>query len=219
MSVDNALKWIDGRGWLVLSASPTFDSEIRALTLARAKAMGGVAYIGLDVDDAEDALEDMSELGAPTGYLVNIMTEDDETIHKRLTECSVVIIPGDYPVDALINALKGAAIDALKDAFERGVVILAESRSASVFGKIVSLYSGRMIDGLNWVEDAVIIPDILSITDSEDARVALETKTVKVAVGLGSGSALVLGPSNLIEIWGEKHVTIGFGHTNENDAK
>lgn len=211
MSADTILNWMDGLGWLVLSSEPTVDAEVRAMALSRGKAEGGVAYIGLDIDDAEEVMDDMADLGAPTGYFVNILTEDDETIRTQLVEASVIVITGDFTAEELLGALKGAALEGLKSAYELGAVILAESVAATLFGTITSLYPGKAVPGLGWLEDAIVVTDIDSIAQSTEARAVLETHTAGIAVGIGAESALVLGPAGVIESWGQKTVTIALG--------
>lgn len=213
MSVDQVLNWIPGAGWLVLSGGRTTLSEIRANVLSRAKPDGGVAYIGLSVDDAEDVMDDMAELGAPTGYLVNVMTEDDETITDQITDASIIVISGDYDPQTLLSGLFGAAAKAIQSAYEGGTIVLAEGGAVSTFGQVLPFYPGRLGDGLKWVTDAVIIPGVTSVNQSTEARAALETHTAKIAIGIAEGSALVLGPGGQVETWGGKQVTVGLGGT------
>lgn len=207
--MDNQVfNWIQGAGWIVLSGGPDALREVRAKALGRISADGGVAYVGLDDDDYDDLIEDMGELGAPTGYLVNILTEDDETIKERLEDAALIFIPGEYRPEALRPALPGAAEKAIKAAYERGAIVLAEGTSASLFGGKLLLETGIAVDGLGWVEDAFIVPAVSSIADSEEARALLTAHVANVAIGIGYGSALALGPGGLVETWGEEAVTI-----------
>lgn len=205
------LHWLEGQGWLVLSGRADALSDVRALALGRIQADGGIAYIGLDSDDYDDLIEDMGELGAPTGYLVNIMTEDDETIRTRLEEASMILIPDEYPPEEIRSALTGAALEGVKKAYERGAIVMGEGRSASLFGALFMTTDGVASDGLHWLDESFIIPSVTSITDSQEARMLLEKQVVKVAVGLGEGAALVLGPQGAVEAWGDENVTIILG--------
>ncbi len=208
MAGNNVLRWIDGAGWLIFSGGTDSSSEVRALALTRAAADGGVAYIGLDVDDDEEVLEDMSELGAPTGYLVNIVTEDDDTIRKRLIDAAIIVIPDNFALNELRSSLMGAPLEGLKAAFENGAVILIEGAAITLFGGGMIVNSGDVAEGFGWVEDALLLPAITSISQSEVARIALEAQSVKLAVGIGVGSGLALGPTGEVEAWGQKQVTV-----------
>ena len=116
---NSVLTWRSGNGWLVLSGGPDSLSEIRAQALTRMTLVGGAAYISLD-DDDDDVLEDLGELGGPTGYLVNVLLEDDDTIRARLKEAGLVLLPDNVDPEVLRSALMGAAVEAILDAFERG---------------------------------------------------------------------------------------------------
>jgi len=204
---NSVLTWRSGNGWLVLSGGPDALSEIRAQALTRMRLVGGAAYISLD-DDDDDVLEDLGELGGPTGYLVNILLEDDDTIRARLKEAGLVLLPDIADPEALRSALVGAAIEAIQDAFERGAVVLAEGVSAALLGELLILDNGAEIRGLAWVEDAAIVPGVTSLAESAGARFMLAAHRVSKVIGIGVGSALVLGPDGIIEAWGQREVTV-----------
>ena len=211
MSVNDVLKWIDGHGWLILSGGNDSLSEIRAMALSRASSDGSVVYIGLDEDDGEDILDDMSELGAPTGYLVNSMTEDDNTIKERIADASLIVIPDEYNPRQLKSALMGAGIDAIREAYESGTTILVEGRVTTLFGKVYSPQNAEMLEGFSFVEDTLLLNGVESLAESETAVTTLASALVKVAIGIGVGSALVLGGANMVETWGKKQVSIALG--------
>lgn len=211
MSANNILRWPAGAGWLVLSGGDDPGGEVRAQTLRRLPVEGGVAYIGLDVDDAEAVMEDLAELGAPTGYLVNILTEDDDTIRARLQEAALIVIPGDLLLENLRSGLLGAGVDGMRAALAQGAVILAEGTSAILFGRFIALASGDMIPGLNWLEDVFIVPGVTTLADSDIARSVLTSEDVRAGIGVGWGSALALGPEGAIEVLGKGEVTVALG--------
>lgn len=211
MASSKVLHWLDGQGWLVLSATPGADSAVRAQALDRAAADGAVVYGSFGGDTADKALEDMESLGAPSGYVVDLLTEDDETIRTKLSEASIIVIGSNSPVEAVRSALLGAAVEGIQIAFENGAVILAEGAAASVFGSWVVLDDARITPGLAWLHRAVIIPDVTSVADSPAARSVLVSQPLGIAVGLGKGSALSLGPQGEVETWGSRRVTLVLG--------
>jgi len=211
MSVSDVLKWADGRGWLILSGGNDSLSEIRAMALGRTNVDGSIVYIGLDEDDGEDVLDDMSELGAPTGYLVNIMTEDDNTIKERIAESSLIVIPDEYHPKQLKSALAGAGIGAIRSAYERGAVILAEGGAMTLFGKLFSDQNENLLAGFGFVEDTLLISGVETLAESDIAVSALNSSAINFALGIGVGSALVLGSTNIVETWGKKQVSIALG--------
>lgn len=211
------LRWPSGEGWLVLSGGADSLGTVRAQVLRKAQPDGGVAYIGLSADDADEIMDDMAELGAPTGYFVDIMAEDDETIRSEIDEAAVIVIPGEFPVETLRSALLGAAIEAMRSAYEKGAVVLAEGRSAALFGAVAVDEGSDVIQGLNWLEGAYIVPGITSISESGEARSALASHAADVVIGIMEGAALALGPSGIVETWGDARVSIGLGSQKSGD--
>jgi hypothetical protein len=212
MAQNNVLRWHDGRGWLILSGGCDSLSDVRASTLGRASADGGVAYITLGGQSGfgEKALADMEDLGAPPGYLVDVLTEDDETITAKLSEAGIVVIEGDADLDDLRSGLIGAAIDGIQTAFQNGAVVLAEGSAATVFGAWV-LESDELTAGFEWLENSLIMPGITSIAESAIAQDVLLRQPGAIAIGIGEGSALALGPDGEVEPWGLRQVTVALG--------
>src|SRR5215510_5107969 len=153
------IRWRDGLGWLVLSGGADFESadgsEIEAETLARVPAGDPLAYIWAagDVESADQHLATFEELGAPTGFLVDVLTEDDDTLRRQLADAGLIVI-GDGPnLNELRSGLLGAALEGISQAFEQGAVILGVGQGAAVLGSILSEQQG-----LGWVEGAIIAP-------------------------------------------------------------
>lgn len=206
MSNTQVLNWPGGAGWLVLSGEADSLDEIRGVALSRINNGGGVAYVGLRNSDHEDLIEDMGELGAPTGYLVDVINEDDKTIIDLLSESGMVFLP-DMDAETLRSALTGAGYKGIEAAYARGAVILAEGEAATLFGAV--LHNGAK--GLNWLENAFILPNVISLGESEAARAVLNEGTAEIAIGIGPGSALALGPDQRVDALGEGKVTIALG--------
>lgn len=210
MNEQPTLTWLDGRGWLILSGQAA--ESIRAQTIQRLKPKGGVAYLGLRESAMDAVMDDFEDLGAPTGYLVNILLEDDDQIQAALREVSLIVLDGDENPQRLLDALHGAALDAIRDAYEKGTVILAEGRAAALFGAIWLDDRGVLQKGLNWLNGALILP---GVTQREILRASAQTvfqdNPYAVAVGLPNDGALVLGELGGLELWGEQPVAVTFG--------
>jgi hypothetical protein len=205
----NVLRWLDGRGWLVLSSS--VSDEVRAQALGRAVADGGVAYVAFDSAQAEKTLDDMEDLGAPSGYLVDVLSEDDQTVQSKLADASMIVMSGGSSLEDVRGAVIGAAAAGIQAAFLNGALILTEGFSAMLMGAWLILDNQTRVTGLEWVERALIIPDVTSVTTSQQAQDLLKDEPMGVAIGISAGSALVLGPDGEVETWGDKQVTIALG--------
>lgn len=211
MTEHSVLKWMDEPGWLILAGGVDPLSDLRALAISRIVAEGGIAYITLDDDDLDELIDDMGELGAPTGYIVNVMTEDDRTIKDLLERASLVFVPSIYGLAELRSALLGAALEGMLAAYQRGAVVFAEGNAASLFGSTFRSESGILVDGFGWVEDTLIVPGVGSIADSNNAQLALSEHQAKVVIGIEEISALILGPDGVVETWGDGQVTVALG--------
>ncbi len=211
MANNNVLRWLDGRGWLILSGGDS--SDVRAQALGRAAADGGVAYVDLggQIGSGESALADMEDLGAPSGYLVNVMTEDDQTIHSKLADAGVVVVAGGSDVSELRSSLMGAAAAGIQTAFENGAVVLVEGQAAMLAGAWVLTEDDRLLGGLEWVENALIVPGLTSAEESAQVQTILTAQPAALGISVGAGSALALGPDGEVETWGQKQVTIALG--------
>jgi len=205
------LSWRQGAGWIILAGSADIQTDTRAQVLARIKAGGGIAYVGLRVEDIEALMDDMDDLGAPTGYFVNILAEDDASIEARLTEAACVVLPHITPTEDFHSALMGAALQGLITCYEQGGVIYAEGASASLFGAMFLASTGKSHTGFNWLEGVFVIPDIISMSESPMARQLLASGEVSLALGIGHGSAVAFGKDGELTPLGKRQVTLVLG--------
>src|SRR5690606_1627156 len=204
-------QWLDGRGWLILSGGADVGGEVRAAALSRASADGGIACIALSSDPAagDHLLDDVEDLGAPSGYLVDVAAEDDQTVQTKLGEASVIILLTDGTAEAVRSALKGAAIEGIQTAYQNGAVVLAEGACAMAFGGYLVTPGGSVAPGLGWLASSLVLPGVESA--AEQAKDLLAVQPNGIAVGIGVGSALALGPDGQVETWGKGPVTVALG--------
>lgn len=202
-------------GWVVLSGGHTPGSAIRAQALRRAMAYGGVAYIGMSEDSGDATLDDMEDLGAPTGYHVNVRVLDDQTLREQIAEASVIVLDEHEDPARLHASLQGAAMDAIREAYQRGAVVLAEGASASLLGRyLFTRADSPPIEGFNWLENSLILPENGLAISPEAVQDVLSAQPEALAVRIGAGSALVLGydgAGGTIEIWGRREVRLLLG--------
>lgn len=212
MASNAVLRWQDGHGWLILAGNAS--DEIHAMALTRASADGGVAYIvwgGVQSQQAENLLNDLEDLGAPTGYLVDITVEDDTTIQTQLAEAGIIILSGASGLEAMRSGLLGAAVAGIEQALQRGALVLAEGSTASLAGRWMMTESGEIKSGLDWLKDAVVLPNIIDAAEARSSRTVLDLEPSAIAIAIGAGSALALGPNGEVETWGSRQVAIALG--------
>lgn len=215
MATNNVLRWLDGRGWLVFSGGMDTTGEIRGTALGRSSADGGIACVLTtnDLEGGERLLDDLEDLGGQAGYLVDLLTEDDQTIYTQLAQAGIVVIGAAHSITDLRAVLIGAAVDGIQEAFGHGAVVLVEGLSTELFGAWTLDKDGELTNGLEWIESAIIVSDVTSVASSTQGQTVLKTQPAGIAIGIGSGSALALGPDGEVETWGKGEVTIALGRS------
>jgi hypothetical protein len=211
------LNWQEGSGWLVFSGGDTAGSPLRAQVLTRAMADGPVIYLSLADDEGEALQEDLEDLGATVGYILNLEDEEPESILKELQQASLIVIEAGDSVNRLYRLLRGAAIEGLQAAYERGAGILVEGLAVNLFGKWVMSDSGEILDGLDWLQNAFIEPGVTGADESRAVQAVFAEFPEAIAVEIGEGSALYLSASGEIETWGNNQVTISLGSRYQGD--
>lgn len=204
MPTQSVLNWLDGRGWLILSGGD--DDEIRAQALGRVAADGGVACVSL-TGDPDALLDDIADLGAPSGYLVDVYGEDDETLREKLAQAGMVVITGGVSAADVRGALLGAALEGIESAYSNGAVILLEDYSAMAFGSW--LVEDGVQPGLEWLAGAAVLTGVDDA--AYHAKPIFDAQPNAIAIAIMFGSALGLGPDGQVETWGKREVTIALG--------
>ncbi len=205
------ISWLESNGWLVLSGSADSRSEIRAQALSRASADGAIAYVSL-ADDLGDALmDDLAELGAPTGYLVDLEEGDNNEIYERLRAAGMIVIEPGRNIQQLKRLMSPTVVHALKEALRRGALVLFEGLAATLAGEYVLRSNGDIAKGLGFVSHVYVAADVSSILETEAAQKVHLAQPEAVFIAIDRGAALVLGPNKHIETWGERRVTFSLG--------
>jgi len=215
MPTRGLLTWLDGLGWLVLSGGEAdTSSPIRAQALARA-ASGGALYISLAADEGEALQEDLEDLGAPAGYVLDL-TEDRESLLKQISEVTLIVVEGGDSLDEVYDALSGAPLEGLRTAYEQGTVILLEGMAVNLLGKWAMTDEGEVLDGIEWVTKAFLEPGVTTVEDSPAIQAVLNEHDEAVGVAIGLGSALALGGMGDLEAWGDEEVVVALGRAYQN---
>ncbi len=209
---ENTLKYLSGRGWIVLSGGNTEGSPIRAKALTRAREYGITAYISSADDGGDSLLDDMEDLGARSGYFIDPEYDDPEDIIEEMKTASLIVVEVGSSLDSLYHMLRGATVEGIRQAYERGGVVLVEGLATNIFGRWVLSDEGEIVDGLNWVQNAFIEAQSTGAEDSRAVQTVLNEIAEAVAINVASGSAIALGPDGAVEVWGEEqNVTISLG--------
>jgi hypothetical protein len=218
MAKETILNWQAGYGWLVFSGGWNYDSDLHAEVLARANSDGAIAYISFADDGGDALLNDMEELGAPTGFMIDVRHETEVSVIKQLEDIAIIVIESGDSIDEMYNTLTTVIVQGILEAYQAGALILVEGLAINLFGRWVVSDGGEILDGLNWVENTFLEPNVTSAEDSHAVQDILTEYGDAIAIEIGSGSALALGINGQIEILGERQVTISLGKQYRQDG-
>lgn len=209
-------RWRAGRGWLVLSGGGARDSDdvlaIETNVLTHTVSQGPLAYIwaATDPDQADRHLDSLRDLGARTGYLIDILSEDDATLHRQLAEAGIIILADGPQVASLREALAGPVLDGIAEAYQRGATIYAMGDVSPAFGAFMA--DGRqLVAGYDWLQHALIFAHYAPADVDVLPQWVDMLPTGGYGLGLGAGAALALGPLGRVEVWGNRAVTVSLG--------
>ncbi len=215
----NIFQWRAGIGWLVMTGGGALESEdnlnIVAATLSRTVSQGPLAYVwaASDIESADLHMDLLRDLGARTGYLVDVLTEEDDVLFHQLNEAGLIIL-GDGPRQETVrDALVGAAMRGIEELFSRGATLYAIGASAALIGAYAA-EGDALVPGFGWLANSIILP---GYTPEQAERLRGCVQRVEngygYGLGLGHGAALALGPRGEVEVWGNKAITVSLGQS------
>lgn len=212
----NIFHWRSGGGWLVVSGGGAVLSEdvqfIEARVLVQTHSQGPIAYVWAagDIDAADAHMDSLRELGARTGYLVDVLTEEDDVLFRQLNEAGLIILGGGPHVDVLMDALSGVVLRAVEDAFGRGATVYAVGESAGVLAAY-GVRDDAIQPGIGWIDQALIM-SCYGAEQADRLRDLVHRHPEAYGLGLAEGAAMAFGPQGEIEVWGNRQVTVSLGH-------
>ena len=202
---------IPGDGWLALLGGGEFSfGETEAADrawLAKTKE-GPVGFI-----PAASGSTDYGEHLAD--YLDEVFDRETETVPvyrprdaRRGRNCervsaSAAIYLGGGVSDDLVEALARSAVEGrLRRLLEDGGVVVAIAAAAQALGEWVrSLRGGDYLEGLRWLPGGVVETNFDPAHDRR-LRQAMARPGVRWGLGIPSGSAVLLGPGEVVELVG-----------------
>lgn len=215
MPVKNLFEWKDGAGWLIFSGYPSTSPNVRPSVLERIQIDGGVAYVCMDGDmqATERVLEDFQEWGAPSGYVVDLLAEDDETLQQRLAEAGLIVLSSISLHPSLAYPyLLGAAIKGIEIAYQSGASLYVEGAAVSAFGKLFINKDNEIVHGFEWLKNSLLVASHPDLNGFErDMREILTTEPFIMQLKLGNDSAIGFSATGEFVLLGNREITISLG--------
>ncbi len=202
-------RWYESGGWIVLSGRADPLGETRARALSRAPADGGIAYVSSSEALADALMEDMADLGAPAGYLVDLAADANE-IYERIAAAGMLVIAAADDVDCLLGLLRQTAVHAIKAALNQGALALFEGDALALAGAHYQTRAGKYEAGLGLVHNVSLRHERAADANITRLPPAVPGSSA-LHIAVQAGAALALGPGGSLETWGESDIKIQLG--------
>lgn len=157
--------------------------------------------------ETEAFLEEIETLlGLP---VVKIDLEEEPP--SELANAGLLILEGGE-VDAWIASLDSTLLgEVVLQGLGQGALILAIGPPAAALGTWALTPDEEIMDGLNWLPGAIVLPETAEPSGIEVVRNLLADQPRAYALGLTHQAVIALGPKGEIEVWGPDQPKIILG--------
>jgi hypothetical protein len=220
MQHSSIFQWRQGAGWLVFSGGGAYlkgeTETVDMAALTRSAADGALIYVGAasdNGDDAEQYLAYLGELGGRSGYTLDIVAEDDDSLRTQLSEAGIIIIGDGLLAVRLRNSMHGAVIEGIERAYAQGALVMGIGIGAALFGEwVVDLPGDAPAEsGFAWLANVAILSGTPGDSQRQRLQAILHANPTAFGLGIWPGSALTLGPEGQVELWGKRQISISLG--------
>ena len=99
--------------------------------------------------------------------------------------------------------------------FRRSATRTGRSVSAAieVAPELHDVRAGKISSSLDWLRNTLVVIGLTSVTQAPHIQEMLKNEPDAVAIGIGTASALALGPDGEVEAWGKKQITVALGQS------
>jgi cyanophycinase-like exopeptidase len=219
MLQSSIFRWQAGSGLLVLGTiSDPIDSDASDIImeiLTRTVSDNPLAYIWTagDIEVADHLLNEFNALGGRTSYLVDIVTEDDETIDELLSDAGIIILGDGRNIQNLRSSIEGVVLEAIQTAYTNGATIVGLGNAAGVLGEWMFM-DGESESGFSWIRNALIVSAHDMVQNSQLEQIIpdfMVQHPEAFTLVLNAGAAIALLPNSTVELWGNRQVKIMLG--------
>jgi hypothetical protein len=204
------LRWPEGQGWLIFASRPEESGSVRTEALTHVIIPGATVCIAPDSGEAEAILADLAELGAPSGYVVDLADEAPEIAIQSIQDAGLVVISAETP-DQTVRLLNNRVLEAVLEVFGRGAVVLIEGAAVPAFGQWYLAEENMMADGFALVANTVLATDAVSAREAPFVQAVMLSQPDTLGIIIGPDSGLALGPERQLKALGRQFVTVALG--------
>jgi hypothetical protein len=218
MPQTSIFQWRDGAGWLVLSGGGDFHTgqteEVDLHVLTKTLSLNPLAYLwsASDIENADDYLTYLQDLGGRTGFLVDLTSEQDSALQEQLKEAGIIILGDGSQPERLVKALTPPIKAAIDHAYREGATIYAQGKLAALLAAWMPGPSLSLQPGWDWLTKAIVVSPYQAKDDSQPLKNWLgQQLPTMFGLGIPAGTALAFSPQGTLETWGQGQATVFLG--------
>jgi len=222
MPQQGPLRWLDGKGWLILvgggeiAYGETDPIDANLLSITNLDRPIVVLMAEGARTQAEAVLEHYIALGGPGGeaFTFDLLSRtqlDAPSFLDLLREAGILYLGGENPLPLSGNLLNTQAFRQIVEGFSslQGLTLVGVGAGAAALGRWV--FSPEppyaQAPGLGFLMNAVVVPHFTRTEDSLILRSLPRIAPDLLGLGIPDGAALALGPDGQVEQWGTGQIT------------
>jgi hypothetical protein len=209
----------DSEGWLVLSNRiPRLGNETPML-MERMLALVDLSYPPLCLTlgsissaDMDDFLDDYKTLTGIDVTIIDLWDLNYQETIAAVSKAGFVILAGGLALDWVMQIDPEGLGNSASDFLQKDRLIMAIGMiTASLGSWVYSPEEGDTKPGLNWIPDAIVLPDQDAPMQDENVRAWLTEHGRAYAIGLSHDAIFALGSQGKVEVWSTAQPVIALG--------
>jgi len=209
----------DSKGWLVLSNRVPSLGDKTPMLMERMLALIDLSYpplcLTLGSDDfkaVDDFIDDYETLTGVELTVVDLWDLSYEQTVAAVSQAGFVFFVGGLALDWVAQIDPLSSGNSAADFFRQNRVIMVLGPVVASLGSwVFSPLDGDIKPGLDWIPNAVVLPDEAAPMEDDRIRALLAGRERAFAIGLPHDSIFALGPQGNVEVWSAMKPVIALG--------
>jgi len=209
----------DSKGWLVLSNRVPSLGDKTPMLMERMLALIDLSYpplcLTLGSDDfkaVDDFIDDYETLTGVELTVVDLWDLSYEQTVAAVSQAGFVFFVGGLALDWVAQIDPLGSGNSAADFFRQNRMIMVLGPVVASLGSwVFSPLDGDIKSGLDWIPNAVVLPDEAAPMEDDRIRALLAGRERAFAIGLPHDSIFALGPQGNVEVWSAMKPVIALG--------
>jgi len=209
----------DSKGWLVLSNRVPSLGDKTTMLMERMLALIDLSYPPLcltlgsdDFEAVDDFIDDYETLTGVELTVVDLWDLSYEQTVAAVSQAGFVFFVGGLALDWVAQIDPLGSGNSAADFFRQNRMIMVLGPVVASLGSwVFSPLDGDIKPGLDWIPNAVVLPDEAAPMEDDRIRALLAGRERAFAIGLPHDSIFALGPQGNVEVWSAMKPVIALG--------